>query len=303
MKKNFICWLCFFNTFFVTAQVDISLHLETGKSYSFSVREKTTIIQTIDGIENLSVSTIIGKYSYKVIADWDSLYLMDTHFIELTQQVESEAENSYHSSLETDPNDVMCTILNRLVNQPFRVIMRKDFTWKNVTGLDSIFFRSYASYNLPPDKKKVLDSLIIEIMDEFIDKGNVFPVTIYPSKTVRPNDVWTVFSETEHGVPTYDSCSYMLAEIYGDEVIIKASGTTSSLEKETINEGIGTSYHLKGTTEGTIRFDKKSGWIMQGEIKTVMEGKTMVREVNSTQKQLVPMKIIKEGFIIGNLDR
>jgi len=153
MKKNIFCCLCLLSNYFLNAQVDLSLNLEIGKVYSFATVEKTTISQTILGVENKSVNTITGSYNYKVLADWDSLFLMETWYTEITQKVESAKENSFHSSSIKDNPDLTSIILGRVVNKPFRVVMRNDFSWKELTGLDSIFFRAFSDFNIPKEKK------------------------------------------------------------------------------------------------------------------------------------------------------
>ena len=299
MKKNIFCCLYLLSGYFLNAQVDLLLHLKIGEVHSFSIVQKSTISQTVWGVENKSVNTITGSYSYKVLADWDSLFLMETWYTELSQKVESEKESVFHSSSMKGSPDVMCTVLSRVINKPFRVVMRHDFSWKEVTGLDSIFLRSYSDYYVPAEKKHWLDSTIIEGLKASAQDSKIYPIPIYPSRTIKPNEVWTVFSTSEHVVPTNDSCNYYLSEIYGDNIVIKGNGTASSTEKETVNEGIAVSYHLSGPIEATASFDKNTKWLRQSFVKTEMQGNAEYRDTNSTVDVNFPMKITTELFVTG----
>jgi hypothetical protein len=273
------------------------MKLELGKTYSLSTQSKTTIIQIIDGIETRSTDFEAGTFSYKVLKNWDSLYLMEAMMTELSQQVVSGDDSAFYHSGMND-GSVASTIFNAIVNKPFRVVMRNDFNWKEVSGLDSIFFQAFDHYDIPKDKRQFLDSSVRELMKGFL-KSDLFPVFVYPSKTVASNGIWSVYSESQHGVPTYDSCNYHLSEIDGDYVVVKSSGTIASLEDEVTNEGTVTTYHLKGTSSNTLRFDKKSGWIKRAEENSEMEGFALEWDKNDTEKRKVPMRIITEGFIVG----
>ncbi|MEI9912016.1 MAG: DUF6263 family protein [Bacteroidota bacterium] len=79
------------------------------------------------------------------------------------------------------------------------------------------------------------------------------------------NRLWTIYSVEEHVIPTNDSTTYYISEILGDVVNIEGSGTVVSLEKETVSEGIGTSYHTKGSTKISMNMDNHSGWIREAQ--------------------------------------
>jgi Family of unknown function (DUF6263) len=290
---------CLFCSFLGEAQVDLSLKLKKGNIYTFSIVEKNTIIQVLKGTENRSINKLIGSYSYKILENWDSLYLIEARFNEFTQEIESSEENSSHSSTFSVAPDFMCTILKGIIDKPFKIVMDKEFTWKKVTGLDSIFFSTYAGINLPKENRRILDSTIKDLVGEFVDMGEISSLAIYPSKTIKPNEIWTTYSVTENIVPTYDTCNYYMAEVNGDDIVVKSDGRVHSVETEQTNEGLIISYHLSGKTSATTRFARNSGWIRQAEQQVEMEGYCNTREVKSNEKLQIPMKVRRELFITG----
>ncbi len=59
----------------------------------------------------------------------------------MSVETEDGGEKALHSSQPGNRQDVLSNLFNQYVNKPFRVIMRKDYSWKQVEGLDSIMLR------------------------------------------------------------------------------------------------------------------------------------------------------------------
>lgn len=282
-------------------QVNVSLSLEKGRSYYFSSNNKITIIESTGKTEARTVNTEKGSFSYTVLEDLDSLYLMETQFIHLSIKVETDSASTFSSSDINDLSDVASTMLSRIINKPFRVLMRKDYNWKEVYGLDSVFFNSYKDYNLSDDVRKQVDIAMKESMKGFTRQDDDLSAVMYGSKKIKADEVWTSSYITEHIVPTYDSCTYYLAETNGDFLVVKGTGTVSSFEDEKITGESSTAYHLKGTTEVTVKYFKNSFWINEAVVKTEITGDAEIKDTPLSDKRKIPMKIITEATISGHL--
>jgi hypothetical protein len=257
------------------------------------------VIQEINGKEGKSINTEKGTFCYKVLADLDSLYLVETVFNHFSLKVESPETNSFFSSDINDPSDVFSTILRNILNKPFKVWMRKDYSWKDVEGLDSVWWKSFAQFNLTDDVKRQLDTVIRDMLPDLTNKDQNLTAVLYGFKKVNPGEVWTTNTITEHVVPTYDSCTYFLAETTGGFLQLKGSGVVSSIKKETTDQGITTSYDLKGITVTDATYSKQSFWIRHATAKTEISGDSKSKDLKTGIVTLIPTRIITEGIVTG----
>jgi hypothetical protein len=281
------------------SQVEISLRLDKGRTYNLSTSNKNTIIELNGDAETRTVNTEKGQYTYTMLEDIDSLYLVQVEFKHFSLEVETADKTILYSSDINDNKDVTSTILRRITNRPFKVIMRKDYTWKEVQGLDSIFLQSYSVYNLNEDVKQQVDRSIRESLKGFTRQDASLTAVMYGAKKIKPGEVWTSQFVTEHAIPTLDSCTYHFSETTGDFVGVTGSGTVVSLEDENETEGVSVSYQLKGQTSHSVKFFKNSFWIYEAVVKTEISGNAVIKENNSSEKKLVPMRIISEATISG----
>jgi len=281
------------------AQVDISLNLEQGRTYYLSTYKKNTIIESEGETEARTVSTEKGSYSFTMLKELDSLYLMEVEFIHLSMKVETPGNTIFYSSDIDNLSDITSTMLRRLMKKPFRVLMRKDYTWKEVQGLDSIFMNSYNDYDISEEVRQQVDNNVRESMKEYLKQDVALTTVMYGSKKLKGGEVWTSTYMTEHIVPTMDSCSYYLAETTGDLVIVNGTGTVSSLEDEKTKDGVTISYQLKGATNVNVKFFKNSFWINDAVLKTEIKGNAKIGDGSASEKQIVPIRIMTEASITG----
>lgn len=300
MKIKCLIFISLFNNLYLQAQVELSLNLEKGRNYCISTTSKTTIIQTIIGKEYQTVNTENGSYCYEIIEDQDSVFLAKTVFTHLSQQLESTEEGN--SSFDSDhpvTDNVASVVISRLLNKPFFVLLSKDYTWKETKGLDSILLHISDDYKLPPDTKKYLDSVMLEMVKEFTRNDADLTAVLYSKKKIIPGNMWTTSTTTDHIVPSHDSMSYYLAETGGDLLTLTGSGTVTSTSEEEINGEEIICYDLKGTTEATVTYFKNSLWIKQATLRTELNGDAKKKDVKNRNTYNIPMKIIIEAKLEG----
>lgn len=299
MKISLLSFFTIIFCFHLDAQEEFLLNLKKDRTYCVSTSNVVTIIQELDGNQVKAINTEKGSFCYKVLADLDSLYLVETVFNHFSLHVESAETSSFFSSDKNEHSDVMSTILHGILNKPFKVWMRKDYSWKKVEGLDSVWWKSFAQFNLADDVKRQLDTVVREMLSAFTNNDQNLTSVLYGFKKVNPGEVWTTTTFAEHVVPTYDSCSYYLAETTGDLLQLKGSGVVSSTKKETTDQGITTSYELKGTTVTDVTYSKNSFWISYGTVKTEISGNSKSKDVKTGVVSLIPTRIITEGLVTG----
>lgn len=299
MKLSPIFFFLLFIPSSILGQVEISLHLDKGRTYSLSTYAKKTIIESSGETESRTVTTEKGEHSYTVLNEYDSLYLMQVEFRHFSLKVESSEKTIFYSSDISDKTDIVSTVLSKIINKPFQVMIRKDFTWKEIWGLDSIFLHSFSDYNLTEEVRQQVNKLILEGMKSYTRQDASLTAVMFGSKKIKPDEVWVHEYTSEHVVPTKDSCTYQFSETTGDLYEVSGAGTVTSLEDEIINEGATVSYQLNGTTNTSVKFFKNSFWIHEAVLRTEMTGFAEVKGVSSPDKSKVPMRIITEATISG----
>jgi len=122
---------------------------------------------------------------------------------------------------------------------------------------------------------------------------------IYPSRSIKPNEFWTVSDSFEDGAPASDSTTYSVSEVGKDYILLSGSGTLRSIDKESNDEnGVGTKYNLTGTEQCSYKLDRQSKWILEGKIISELRGYAEIKTDSIPAK--TPMHIVTETIITGN---
>lgn len=299
MRNAILACFFIFTTLQAQAQVEIALRLDKGSTFCLNTLNKVTITETIHGAEQRMVNTEKGAFCYKVVEELDSLFLLETVFTHLSQQIESPGSIVNYSSDKPSQEDVISTLFSNVLNKPFLVWMRKDYTWKETKGLDSVFLNSYREYKLPPDTKRYLDSLILEMIKGFTRNDADLTAVLYNSKRMIPGEVWTTSTYSDNIIPMQDSCTYYLSETTGELLTLSGSGVVSSTGDKKRNGDELTSYEMKGNSEVSVTYFKNSFWIKTGTLTTKLKGLAMVRNVKTNAIRFVPTSISTEATING----
>src|SRR5687767_4033335 len=178
MNKFYSFIACVFLIHQLHAQEDISLRLKKGASYCVFTNTTTTVTKTENGTVHQTIDNEKAGFCYKIIEDHDSVFLGETVFNYLSQDLQTPEGNSSFSSNDHYEN-VASTLLSRLVNKPFQVWLRNDYTWIKTKGLDSLVLHMYDDYKLPPDTKKYLDSVMLETIEDFTRNDAVLTAVLY----------------------------------------------------------------------------------------------------------------------------
>ncbi|HEU4470186.1 MAG TPA: DUF6263 family protein [Flavisolibacter sp.] len=294
MKKN-IGILALLINCYVNAQ-DLSLNLEKGKTYTLSTTNMVTIVQHIDGKEEKTVNFETGAFSFRLLEHRDSLFLMETRLLHVALESESGSSRLVYSSEKDDRSDTVSTILREQINKPFRVLLGNDLIWKEVYGYDTVLRNAIYTYPISTDKEEQIQNLIRESGKWLVGPPDMIMTAIYGHHPRDAKGIWSVFTETSTTLPTNDSLSYYFSDIYGDRLVIKGSGTLTSVFGSQIN-GSPTDYRLTGRADATITLDKNTKWISIAYLNTEMKGHV---EVNTgLGKVVVPMTITTNAIITG----
>jgi hypothetical protein len=297
MKLFLTVGLVLFTTALLHAQIELSLHLQAGKTYSLSATEKTTIIETPYGVDVKTVTNTTASFNFKFLKKQDTAYLMEVRFNSISKHVEGPQGITYQGSEPTDTGAVS-KLLSKVMDKPFRVVMDKNYNWREVIGLEDIFREALACCLGSQEASRKIDSLLAADMKYFITEGSNPLVQTRPPAHLRPGEVWAVHTVSDRGVPTNDSCSY-LVEAYGDDLVVKGSGTSNSVEKETLSDGKLVSFFLSGGIDYTARFDKQSRWIKHANITTTLKGHAISKREGGIFKQKIPMTVTTESIVNG----
>lgn len=282
----------------VHAQIDLSLDLETGRTYLLSASEKTTIIETQYGTDVKNVTSTAIELSLKFLQKIDTAYLMEVRFISMNHRLEGPQGVTINSSALTDSSGFVSKMLNKVMQKPFRVVMDKNYNWKEVHGLDDIFREALACCATSEEASRKIDSVLAAEMKNFLTEGSNPLVNTLPPARLKPGEVWAVHQVSDRVIPTNDSCGY-LVEIYGDDLLVKGAGSSKSVEKETLRNGNLVSFFLDGDIHYTARFDRQTKWIKQATIKTTLTGHAISKKEGSILKQKIPMTVITESLVSG----
>lgn len=283
----------------------LTLNLEEGKEYNQVASSKTTITQTLEGQKIDIIMTINGGMSFKVISDNPSDYDLEVKYTGLSMIMDMPQGKIEFNSAKNDEQDIMSTVLSKMVGKAFNVKMAKTgkiIEVKNIESvIDSVFehFAQYMSENQLEQMKEQMENAYGA--EAF--KGNIEMTTaIFPDKPVSKGDKWTIVTNLQSGMAALMTTEYQFVDLKSDFAIIKGNSIIKTEDKDAYVEsnGMPMKYDLNGSMVSEIKVDRETGWIIKANIKQEIKGDAYIKENPQLPDGLKIPMIMKNEMTISD---
>ncbi len=304
--RLFFTLLCFISALnLASAQKKrLSLKLNEGTTYKQSMTGNSVINQEFDGMEMEFKVTISGSMSYTVTKKNKGSYDMDVHYDRLSMHMSLPQGEMLFDSESTDENDIFSKIMASMIDKSFGVKMAANGKILEINRIEVLFesifdgFPMLSETQLQPIKDQLMKAYGAEAF-----KGNIEMVSaVFPDKRVAPGESWLIDTKLQSGMEADIHSTYTYAETNKDHILITGEAKMETVNKEayiTVN-GSPTKYDLDGTMTSTLKVDKKTGWIIHGQIEQKMSGDVSVKPGGTTEAMVIPMEMINIMSIANN---
>lgn len=285
-------------------KVDLSLHLEPGKTYQQLYHGTAEISQQINGQEIAMTTVIDGKTDFLVKGVSGEDYQMEVSYGMLSLAVQTGQGSVSFSSEKVDSTDIFSTIFKSIVGKPFQVTMNKKGKVLSARGLDNLWQSVLDSRTDLDTAQKA--QLMDQLMKSFGEKafiGNMELATaFFPDHSVGKNDKWEVRTKLESLMSAESVAQYQLTSIEGETVSIKGESKLETEDKEAYSpvNGMPIKYNLRGDGQSEIKIDKKSGWVIESKIEQSIKGVAQIKEnPRVPEGMIIPMSVRTSATITG----
>ncbi|MEC5394282.1 DUF6263 family protein [Bergeyella sp. RCAD1439] len=279
--------------------------LQKGETYPLVTFQRN--IQTMTGPDGKSVSATsqsTDDMTFTVNDFKDGVYDLSVNLIGKTN---SQTANGKTVSIDTKaaaPSDanlkIMWTINKALTGNKLQMKMKENGEVVSISGFDAIYNKisSAASAQIKDATEKAefmkafKQSFNEKILKEQFGKNLI----ILPKEGAKIGQKWT---ETENATPDGSvklTTTYTLKSIENGVVTLTVSGGIPKKTDKRNQEGLSHSLSSELAQNGTIKFDQKTGWIINQNVSV----KTTQTETISDGKQTQSMKSSTNSTVIVN---
>lgn len=255
----------------------LQFNFQPGKAYDYDMI--TEFDQEIMGQkQQVSVSAQYGMQvsdrsdSSVAISTRFNAFKMDLEVMGMSLEVDTEKPLPADTSAELTPLSLINKMFHAIKGQQFEMVVTKEGKVVEVSGLEKIADNIMASVDMGEEFKAGMDaSFKQQFNDASMKEQFERAFFIFPNKEVKVGDSWI----KEHSAPGGGNAgsfktTYTVEEIEGDMVTLDVKSSFSGVEQQG---------NVKGTQQGTMTVDSRSGLIVESDLDLSMDasegGQTM----------------------------
>ncbi len=170
-----------------------------------------------------------------------------------------------------EPKDVMDG-LNNLIGKKFDVVVDKQGTVKSVNIEGNLFDGIFDNM---PGGEQMATQFESQFGESAIKSSLSQTLGFFPDKPVKVGDTWVKNTTSEMGMKLDLQTTYTLKERKNGNAMIEfiSDAKTNPSDAPLEMMGMTMSYDMKGTMQGTITVDEKTGWAIKNTGEQKMKGK------------------------------
>jgi len=280
MKYLFILLLVFVLSDACIAQNRPLLHLATGETYYLNSTGISQVMQSVNGREEKVNLTLSYRMAFKVTGVKDSIYAMQVSYQSLQMKIRMADTTMDMGADQKSKLDTPSAIIAQMMNKPFGVRLSNTGRVRSIDNLDQVIGTAFDIFpQLGGSKKEEIKSRFIQSFGQNAFKGNIeMGIAILPAAAVSKNYKWVANTSQQMPAPVNVRAFYQLVDITAAVYQVHGEGSlaTDSTTKPMDVDGMPLKYDLQGTTLTDVKIDRKTGWIIELQLRQLMEGNMII---------------------------
>lgn len=261
---------------------------EKGKSYYYEITWEMD--QQMMGQSH--EINITSGYTLDVIDDKDGIKTLKALYknfkmymnimgMEINVDTDKPAQPISNADIKANPLGMMDRIFAGIKGKEFTMKVNEEGKVLEVAGFDKIINGMIDSIGVDENVKMQIRASLQDQFNEQSVKDQFAQVfTIFPGKEIKVGDTWEKNIQTRGRMPAKYTTHYSVKEIEGDHVSLTAQTAIGSANNE---------MEIKGTQNGSLLVESKTGLVIDAEFTQDME----------TKLQDMTIKITGRGTIKG----
>ena len=267
---------------------------EKGKTYEYEIAWE----MDQQMMEQNHKINITSGYALDVIDDKDNIKTVRTVFknfkmymnimgMEINVDTDKPSEPVSQAELKANPLGMMDRVFAGIKGKEFIMKVNEEGKVLEVSGFEKIITSMIDSMGVEGDAKmQVQASLQDQFNDQTIKDQFGQVLSIFPGKEIKVGDKWEKILQVGGRMPAKYITTYTVKGIEGDHVSLSAHTNIGSANNESDNYQM----EIKGTQNGSLLVDGKTGLVINAEFDQDMETKTQGMEIVIKGKGIIKGK-------------
>ena len=267
---------------------------EKGKTYDYEIAWE----MDQQMMEQNHKINITSGYALDVIDDKDNIKTVRTVFknfkmymnimgMEINVDTDKPSEPVSQAELKANPLGMMDRVFAGIKGKEFIMKVNEEGKVLEVSGFEKIITSMIDSMGVEGDAKmQVQASLQDQFNDQTIKDQFGQVLSIFPGKEIKVGDKWEKILQVGGRMPAKYITTYTVKGIEGDHVSLSAHTNIGSANNESDNYQM----EIKGTQNGSLLVDGKTGLVINAEFDQDMETKTQGMEIVIKGKGIIKGK-------------
>ncbi|MDN3587682.1 DUF6263 family protein [Pedobacter aquatilis] len=242
-----------------------------GKKYAYSINSDQIISQKADGKESNYIQNIGTDYTFEIA----EVKALDKNIKVVYNRVKIKSAGMGNELiLDSDTEEAgKPNPFAGLKNASFNMLISSDGSIKSVSGVDKMVNDMVTKITTDTAQiRAVKASLAKQFNADVIKQTMESALKIFPQKSVKIGDSWTISSKVNITMPIESIVTYTLKEVKGNVAVLSIKG---NLLSKGGFESLGTKMQtdLKGLNMGDAQVDLTTGMILNSHTRLELYGK------------------------------
>ena len=259
------------------------LKLKKDSTYYINNTANMTIVENIQGQEQVVIMTVGGRVSHKVVSIKDTIYELAVSYEQLNMKFDIAGNIVINVNSSLGHDDLISKMVNNMLHRPMTVLISKKGKVLAIKKSDTIYAHMFDDMpQVPADKKAQLKAQMEKSFGDKALKTNFQDAfAVLPAREVGLNDSWNFTTQMETVVKANIKTTYVLKELAPKAYIIHGQSTIGSIGDGSYAEMNGMPVRLNdahGDYTVDVKIDRESGWIMESKITKNITGTMQIKD-------------------------
>jgi hypothetical protein len=214
---------------------------------------------------------------FTVASITDSLIDLEARYDSMAVKVEMPNFSQRHSTGQSDPGNLMNSMLEALKDKPFNIILTKSGKIHAIKNLEAIMAAvdKLAEQADPQQGQMFKQQIQGQFGEEAIKEGMFALSVIFPEKPINKGESWqTTSTRTTGNLPIKEMSTHTLTDVTDTQYVIE---TVSDVQQNpdaqgaSMGQGPAPKMNIKGTDSRITTLDKATGWLVSSKGETSLD--------------------------------
>jgi hypothetical protein len=259
----------------------LAYNFAKGQNYKQTTATDMLIVQDIMGQEMKITSQITMTTDFNVRETRNNAYTLDVRYKEMKLTIDMGGAGASLALDSNTPDDKatlqnLSPMLKAVTNKPIEFVMTKSGKLESLKGIDKIYEAMLNSLDASVGeamRQQVIGQIGNQLSDAAI-KSSWEQYNYYPENPVAIGESWDGEVKIKmNDIDLVINSKTTLKSVDDKVFVVEGEGILSSPPNGTMKvNGMDISVSLKGTQKATIESDRKTGWVIRGNVVQHIEG-------------------------------